>query len=79
MCFYNYIYTLAHVADDRDEQRCQVGPEVGPTPAFSRCVPTGMHGPTCIVWAKLTAFSRAEPEIYRVDPQLGSTLRLSYM
>jgi hypothetical protein len=27
------------------------GPEVGPTSAFSSCVPTGMHGPTrCIFW-----------------------------
>jgi len=36
-----------------------VGPEVGPNPAFYRCVPTGMHGPTCILWVNLTAFSLA--------------------
>ena len=31
--------------------------QVGPSPAFYRCVPTGMHGPTCIFWANLTDFS----------------------
>jgi hypothetical protein len=36
-----------------------VGPEVGPTSAFSSCIPTGMHGPTCIFWANLTFFSLA--------------------
>ena len=35
----------------------KVGPEVGPTSAFHNCIPTGTHGPTCIFWAKLTAFS----------------------
>jgi hypothetical protein len=35
----------------------QVGLEVGPTSAFYRCIPTGMHGPTCIFWANLTPFS----------------------
>jgi hypothetical protein len=34
----------------------QVGPEVGPTSACSSCIPTGMHGPACIVWANLTPF-----------------------
>jgi hypothetical protein len=34
----------------------QVGPEVGPTPAISSCIPTGMHGPTCIFWVNLTPF-----------------------
>ena len=24
---------------------------------FYRCIPTGMHGPTCIFWANLTPFS----------------------
>ena len=35
----------------RKTPSCQVGPEVGPTSAFySRtCIPTGMHGPTCVV------------------------------
>jgi hypothetical protein len=40
------------------EKDRRVGPEVGPTSAFYRCVPTGTHGPTCIFWANLTAFSR---------------------
>jgi hypothetical protein len=34
-----------------------VGPEVGPTPAFSSCTPTGMHGPTRVFWANLTPLS----------------------
>jgi hypothetical protein len=33
------------------------GPEVGPTSVFYSCIPTGMHGPTCIFWADLTPFS----------------------
>jgi hypothetical protein len=41
-----------------DGERRQVGPEVGPTAALYSCIPTGMHGPTCIFWANLTAFSR---------------------
>jgi hypothetical protein len=32
-------------------------PEVGPTSAFYSCVPTGMHGPTCIFWGNLTPSS----------------------
>jgi dGTP triphosphohydrolase len=32
-------------------------PEVGSTSAFYSSCPTGMHGPTCIVWANLTPFS----------------------
>ena len=32
--------------------------KVGPTYAFYSCIPTGMHGPTCIFWANLTPFSR---------------------
>jgi hypothetical protein len=35
----------------------QFGPEVGPTSALYSCFATGMHGPTCIFWADLTAFS----------------------
>jgi hypothetical protein len=27
----------------------KVGPEVGPTSAFSSCIPTEVHGPACIV------------------------------
>ena len=34
--------------------RRRVGPEVGPTPASHRCIPTGVHGPTRVVRAKLT-------------------------
>ena len=44
-------------APSREREGRQVGPEVGPTSAFYSCVPTGMHGPTCIFWANLTAFS----------------------
>ena len=29
----------------------------GPTSALSRCIPTGMHGPTSIFWASLTPFA----------------------
>jgi hypothetical protein len=28
--------------------------QLGPTSAFCRCLPTRMHGPTCIFWANLT-------------------------
>ena len=35
----------------------QIRALVGPTAAFYRGVPTGMHGPTCIFWATLTPFS----------------------
>jgi hypothetical protein len=38
----------------------QVGPEVEPTSAFYSCIFTGMHGPTCVVWANLTTFSYAQ-------------------
>ena len=31
--------------------------EVGPTSAFYSCIPTGMHGPTCICRANLTPCS----------------------
>ena len=34
-----------------------VSSEVGPTLALYRCIPTGMHGPTCIFWVNLTPFS----------------------
>ena len=40
-----------HAAGEKERQ---VGPAVGPTAAFSGCIPTGMHGPTCIFWANLT-------------------------
>jgi hypothetical protein len=39
----------------------QVGPEVGPISAFYGCIPTGMHGPTRIVWAQLTPLSLTKP------------------
>jgi hypothetical protein len=41
--------------------KTQVGPEAGPTAAFSSCIPTGMHGPTRIFWADLTLCSLQEP------------------
>ena len=40
----------------RKTPRRQAGPDVGPTSALYSCVPTGVHGPTCICWANLTAF-----------------------
>jgi hypothetical protein len=40
-----------------ERERRRVGPEVGPTAALSSCIPTGMHGAICIVWANLTPFS----------------------
>ena len=43
-------------ASSRWERR-PVGPEVEPTPAFHRCIPTGMRGPTRILWANLTPLS----------------------
>ena len=39
----------------------QVGPEIGPTSAFSSCVRTVMYGPTCIFWANLTPSSLNGP------------------
>jgi hypothetical protein len=47
------------VTTDDQARRRHVGPEVGPTSAFYSCVPTGMHGLTCIFWANLTPFSLA--------------------
>ena len=44
---------------DPERERHRVGPEIGPTSAFSSYTPTGMHGPTCILWANLTHFSLA--------------------
>jgi hypothetical protein len=38
------------------EDRGQVGPEIGPTSSFYRYIPTGIHGPTYILWANLTPF-----------------------
>jgi hypothetical protein len=32
-------------------------PRSWPTSAFYSCIPTGMYGPTCIVWADLTPFA----------------------
>ena len=32
------------------------------TPALYSCIPTGMHGPTGIFWANLTAFSSRIPD-----------------
>ena len=48
---------LKWLDDQVTRWRRKVGPEVGPPSAFYRCVPTGMHGPTCVFWADLTAFS----------------------
>ena len=39
------------------EKDAKVGPEVGSTSAFSSCIPTGIHGPTCIFCANLPPFS----------------------
>jgi hypothetical protein len=49
------VYTLGHQVRTTP----QVGPQVVPTPAFSSCIPTGMHGPTCTFWANLTPFTLA--------------------
>jgi hypothetical protein len=38
------------------ERLGQVGPEVGPTSAFSSSIPTGMHGPTCILYILYNCF-----------------------
>ena len=42
---------------DPQVRKRQVGPEVGPTSGLYGCIPTGMHGPICIIWANLTPFS----------------------
>jgi hypothetical protein len=39
------------------EKDARVGPEVGPASALYRCIPAGMHGPACTVWATLTPVS----------------------
>ena len=44
-------------------ERRRVDPEVGPTPAFHICIPTGMHWPTCILWANLTPFTLQNREV----------------
>ena len=31
--------------------------KLGQLQPFYRCIPAGMHGPTCIFWANLTPFS----------------------
>ena len=49
-------FSFEFTAGDKRE-RCQVGPEVGPTSAVCSGVPTGMHGPACVFWTNLTAFS----------------------
>jgi hypothetical protein len=46
--------------------RPEVGPEVGPTSDFYRCLLTGnslsrMHGPTCVLSASPTTFSLCPP------------------
>ena len=46
----------------------QVGPGVGPTPAIYNCAPTGMHGPTFIFWANLTASSLPAGELHEFGP-----------
>ena len=52
----NYAHEIG-LLEKQERERRQVGPEVGPTSAFYSCIPTGMHGPTCIFWANLTLFS----------------------
>jgi hypothetical protein len=51
-----YVTNLANIDQKVRATRRQVGPEVGPTPAFYRCIPTGIYGPTCIFWANLIPF-----------------------
>ena len=41
----------------------KVGPEVGQTSAFYSCIPTRVHGPTCVFWANLTPFSLRGPDV----------------
>jgi hypothetical protein len=43
---------------ERQVRKTPCRPEVGLASAFHRCIPTGMHGPTCIFWANLIPFSR---------------------
>ena len=41
-------------AGEKDAESAQ---KLGQLQPFSSCIPTAMHGPTCIVWADLTPFS----------------------
>ena len=57
-----YIHTLGSSAPEatvRPEplSKKDAKSEVGPASAFCSCIPTGMHGPTCIFWANLTPLS----------------------
>jgi hypothetical protein len=54
--------TCWHARPQQGERR-QVGSEVGPTSAFCSCIPTGMHGPTCIFWADLASLSLTCPPL----------------
>ena len=54
--------------DDVGADLCPRRPQVRKTlgqlqAAFSSCIPTGMHGPTCIFWANLTPFSLQGPSV----------------
>jgi hypothetical protein len=49
------------IALDVQVRKTPIRPRSWPTSAFCSCIPTGMHGPTCIFWTILTPFS----------PQLG--------
>ena len=62
MSFARIIGTGSYVPDrvitNAELERRQLCPEVGPTSAFYRCVPTGVRGPACTFWATLkTAFA----------------------
>ena len=48
-------------APHSEQAAIEVGPDVGPTSAFHSTIPTGMHGPTRIFWAKLPPFSPVRP------------------
>ena len=53
-------------------ERRQVGPEVGPTSAFSSCIPAGVHGPTGIFWANLMPSSpKDDPHIEAIAAKYG--------
>jgi hypothetical protein len=47
--------------------RVRETPELGPSPAFHRCTPTGMHGSTGVVWADQTPFSLKVAALPRDD------------
>ena len=44
----------ARAPGEKDDKLAQ---KLGQLQPFYSCVPTGVHGPTCILWANLTPFS----------------------